>query len=175
MGEIISHLNLLAGLSTYRASQWLHMLSVLAGMSVQRDANSMWHGKSSARPCHQDQLAGHAATWAASSIAAKYFCGLGQDFYGVLVQHFALRAGAQPLPLGELDALTVHLLALTPEVRSTMSTPGRQGHSTEHFVAYSQHSFIHPALRRHASDHRSFFINACTGTALGRLLRSHAV
>lgn len=38
----------------------------------------------------------------------------------MLVQHFALRAGARPLPLAELDALTVHLLALTPEVRTAV-------------------------------------------------------
>lgn len=41
---------------------------------------------------------------------------LRQEFYGLLVQHFALRAGARPLPLGELDALTVHLLEMTSEV-----------------------------------------------------------
>jgi hypothetical protein len=35
----------------------------------------------------------------------------------MLVQHFALRADARPLPLDELDVLTVHLLELTPEVR----------------------------------------------------------
>lgn len=39
-----------------------------------------------------------------------------QEFYGLLVQHFALRAGAAPLPLEELDALTVHLLEMTSEV-----------------------------------------------------------
>ena len=49
---------------------------------------------------------------------------LGQELYGVLVQHFALRAAARPLPLGELDALTVHLLALTPEARSIAFTLG---------------------------------------------------
>ncbi len=35
----------------------------------------------------------------------------------MLVQHFALRADTRPLPLDELDVLTVHLLELTPEVR----------------------------------------------------------
>ncbi|KAK9839415.1 hypothetical protein WJX81_000656 [Elliptochloris bilobata] len=48
-----------------------------------------------------------------------------QEFYGVLVQHFALRAGARPLPLDELDVLTVHLLALTPEVPVYAATVAR--------------------------------------------------
>ena len=75
-----------------------------------------------------------AATWAALvQQLPKPLCVRGQEFYGVLVQHFALRAGAQPLPLGELDALTVHLLALTPEVCSRLLAPGRQGHATKHF------------------------------------------
>ena len=93
----------------------------------------------------------------------------------MLVQHFALRAGAQPLPLGELDALTVHLLALTPEVRSRMLAPGRQGHSTKHFVIVSQ-TCIHPALRRHASACRSSCIAAFRWcAALGHLTCLHAV
>eukprot|EP00884_Botryococcus_braunii_P010637 jgi/Botrbrau1/19575/Bobra.0035s0060.1 len=36
--------------------------------------------------------------------------------YGIVVQHFALRADALPFPSVELDALTPHLCAMTPEV-----------------------------------------------------------
>ena len=39
-----------------------------------------------------------------------------QVLYGILVQHFANRAGLETPPLEELDVLTAQLLDLTPSV-----------------------------------------------------------
>ncbi len=45
--------------------------------------------------------------------------------YGILVQHFASLAGGRPLPLAHLDALTRHILDLTPEVPFYAATVAR--------------------------------------------------
>lgn len=39
-----------------------------------------------------------------------------QAFYGILTQHFANLASEVPLPIALIDALTVQILELTPEV-----------------------------------------------------------
>ena len=65
--------------------------------------------------------------------ARAYIAPGAQELYGMLVQHFALRADARPLPLDELDALTVHLLELTPEVRrASVSALPRGARSAGH-------------------------------------------
>ena len=48
-----------------------------------------------------------------------------QIFYGILVQHFANLAGAQPISLAALDVLTVHILELTAEVPYYAATVAR--------------------------------------------------
>lgn len=48
-----------------------------------------------------------------------------QVFYGILVQHFALLAGHQPVPVAHLDVLTQTLLQLTPEVPFYAATVAR--------------------------------------------------
>jgi hypothetical protein len=48
-----------------------------------------------------------------------------QLFYGILVQHFALLAGEDPLPLGHLDALAPILLGMTGEVPFYAATVAR--------------------------------------------------
>ncbi len=50
---------------------------------------------------------------------------LRQVFYGILVQHFAMLAGAVPLPMAHLDVLTVHLLELTSDVPFYAATVAR--------------------------------------------------
>lgn len=48
-----------------------------------------------------------------------------QVFYGILVQHFAMLAGQQPVPSAHLDVLTQSLLQLTPEVPFYAATVAR--------------------------------------------------
>ena len=50
---------------------------------------------------------------------------LRQVFYGILVQHLAMLAGAVPLPMAHLDVLTVHLLELTSDVPFYAATVAR--------------------------------------------------
>ena len=78
----------------------------------------------------------------------------------MLVQHFALRAAVRPLPVAELDALTVQLLALTPEVRSSTLEPDKQGQSMRSPKCVTAHA-TYPALRRCTSDCRPYCGSAC--------------
>ena len=48
-----------------------------------------------------------------------------QVLYGILVQHFAIRAATVPVPLAELDALTQQLLEMTGEVPLYAATVAR--------------------------------------------------
>ncbi|DBA90017.1 TPA: hypothetical protein ACH3X2_004286 [Trebouxia sp. C0005] len=48
-----------------------------------------------------------------------------QVFYGILVQHFAILAGASPVSMQALDVLTVHILELTAEVPYYAATVAR--------------------------------------------------
>eukprot|EP00798_Chlamydomonas_sp_ICE-L_P032118 gene32118-16637_t len=60
----------------------------------------------------------------AASLAADSKRGL-QEFYGILVQHFALLAGELPVPIGHLDAMVPMLLAMTQEVPFYAATVAR--------------------------------------------------
>ena len=48
-----------------------------------------------------------------------------QVFYGILVQHFANQAAANPLRMDAIDVLTVHILELTAEVPYYAATVAR--------------------------------------------------
>lgn len=58
---------------------------------------------------------------AASALSCRHM----QVFYGILVQHFAMLAGQQPVPVAHLDALTSVLLQLTPDVPFYAATVAR--------------------------------------------------
>jgi nucleolar protein 14 len=62
--------------------------------------------------------------WCAAAAAVTVVVLL-QVLYGILVQHFALLAGAQPLPTAHLDVLTKVLLQITPEVPFYAATVAR--------------------------------------------------
>ncbi|KAK9815549.1 hypothetical protein WJX72_005610 [[Myrmecia] bisecta] len=48
-----------------------------------------------------------------------------QVLYGLLVQHFVMLADSSPLPTAHLDAMTVHILEMTPEVPFYAATVAR--------------------------------------------------